>query len=80
MWASKTMRSTSLGPPPTSEIQLLLRRRLRFFALLIASFYGILLPSGYIPAWPQTLAVPLCFGLMTVAYLAYLYSVVTNRD
>jgi C4-dicarboxylate transporter DctQ subunit len=42
--------------------------------------YGILLPSGYIPAWPQTLAVPLCFGLMTVAYLAYLYSVATNRD
>ena len=42
--------------------------------------YGILLPSGYIPAWPQTLAVPLCFALMTVAYLSYLYSVVTNRD
>jgi TRAP-type C4-dicarboxylate transport system permease small subunit len=41
--------------------------------------YGILLPSGYIPAWPQTLAVPLCFALMTVAYLSYLYSVVTNR-
>lgn len=42
--------------------------------------YGILLPSGYIPAWPQTLAIPLCFGLMTVAYLSYLYAVATNRD
>jgi TRAP-type C4-dicarboxylate transport system permease small subunit len=42
--------------------------------------YGILLPSGYIPAWPQTLAIPLCFALMTVAYLSYLYAVVTNRD
>jgi TRAP-type C4-dicarboxylate transport system permease small subunit len=41
--------------------------------------YGILLPSGYIPSWPQTLAIPLCFALMTVAYLSYLYSVVTNR-
>ncbi len=41
--------------------------------------YGILLPSGYIPVWPQTLAIPLCFALMTVAYLSYLYSVVTNR-
>jgi TRAP-type C4-dicarboxylate transport system permease small subunit len=42
--------------------------------------YGILLPSGYIPSWPQTLSIPLCFALMTVAYLSYLYSVVTGRD
>ena len=41
--------------------------------------YGMLLPSGYLPAWPQTLAIPLCFALMTVAYLSYLYSVLTNR-
>jgi TRAP-type C4-dicarboxylate transport system permease small subunit len=41
--------------------------------------YGTLLPSGYLPAWPQTLAIPLCFALMTVAYLSYLYSVITNR-
>jgi TRAP-type C4-dicarboxylate transport system permease small subunit len=41
--------------------------------------YGMLLPSGYLPAWPQTLAIPLCFALMAVAYLSYLYAVVTNR-
>jgi TRAP-type C4-dicarboxylate transport system permease small subunit len=41
--------------------------------------YETLLPSGYLPAWPQTLAIPLCFALMTVAYLSFLYSVVTDR-
>jgi TRAP-type C4-dicarboxylate transport system permease small subunit len=41
--------------------------------------YGMLLPSGYLPAWPQTLAIPLCFALMALAYLSYLYAVVTNR-
>jgi TRAP-type C4-dicarboxylate transport system permease small subunit len=41
--------------------------------------YETLLPSGYLPAWPQTLAVPLCFALMTVAYLSFLYSVITDR-
>jgi C4-dicarboxylate transporter DctQ subunit len=41
--------------------------------------YGMLLPSGYLPLWPQTLAIPLCFALMTVAYVSYLYSVLTNR-
>jgi TRAP-type C4-dicarboxylate transport system permease small subunit len=41
--------------------------------------YETLLPSGYLPAWPQTLAVPLCFALMTVAYLSFLYSLITDR-
>jgi TRAP-type C4-dicarboxylate transport system permease small subunit len=41
--------------------------------------YGTLLPSGYLPAWPQTLSIPLCFALMTVAYLSFLYAVLTNR-
>jgi TRAP-type C4-dicarboxylate transport system permease small subunit len=41
--------------------------------------YQMMLPSGYLPAWPQSLAVPLCFALMTVAYLSYLLSVITGR-
>lgn len=42
--------------------------------------YGTTLPAGYIPAWPQTLAIPLCFAVMALAYLSYLYSVVKRRD
>jgi TRAP-type C4-dicarboxylate transport system permease small subunit len=42
--------------------------------------YGNLMPSGYLPAWPQSLALPLCFALMAIAYLSYLYSVVSGRD
>ncbi len=41
--------------------------------------YGMLLASGYLPSWLQTSAIPLCFGLMTVAYLSYLFSVLTGR-
>jgi TRAP-type C4-dicarboxylate transport system permease small subunit len=41
--------------------------------------YQMMLPSGYLPSWPQSLAVPLCFALMTVAYLSYLLSVITGR-
>jgi TRAP-type C4-dicarboxylate transport system permease small subunit len=41
--------------------------------------YGTLLASGYLPAWPQTLAIPLCFGLMTLSYLGYLYDIVARR-
>ena len=41
--------------------------------------YETLLPSGYLPAWPQTLAIPLCFALMAVAYLSYLYAIIANR-
>lgn len=42
--------------------------------------YGMMLPAGYIPAWPQTLAIPLCFALMAVAYFSYLYAVIANRE
>ena len=42
--------------------------------------YDTLLPSGYLPSWPQTLAIPLCFSLMAVAYLSYLYTVLARRD
>ncbi|MPZ56029.1 MAG: TRAP transporter small permease subunit [Rhizobiales bacterium] len=40
--------------------------------------FGALLPSGYLPAWPQTLAIPLCFALMSVAYISFLYFVLTG--
>ena len=40
--------------------------------------YEALLPSGYLPAWPQTLAIPLCFALMAVAYASFLYFVLTG--
>jgi C4-dicarboxylate transporter, DctQ subunit len=41
--------------------------------------YEELLPSGYIPSWPQSLAIPLGFGLMTVGYLSFLLSLFTGR-
>lgn len=41
--------------------------------------YGTLSLSGYIPSWPQTLAIPLGFALMTVAYVSYLFSIFTGR-
>ena len=41
--------------------------------------YGTLSDSGYLPAWPQSLAIPLCFALMAVAYLSYLLSILTGR-
>ncbi len=41
--------------------------------------YSELLPSGYLPSWPQSLAIPLGFGLMTVAYVSYLFSVFSGR-
>jgi TRAP-type C4-dicarboxylate transport system permease small subunit len=40
---------------------------------------GNLLLSGYIPSWPQTLVIPLGFGLMTVAYVSYLFSIFSGR-
>jgi C4-dicarboxylate transporter, DctQ subunit len=42
--------------------------------------FETLLPAGYIPAWPQTLAIPLCFALMSLAYLSFLYFVLTKPD
>jgi C4-dicarboxylate transporter DctQ subunit len=41
--------------------------------------YGELVPSGYFSSWPQNLAIPLGFGLMTVAYLSFLLSILTGR-
>lgn len=41
--------------------------------------YEELLPSGYLPSWPQSLAIPLGFGLMTVAYVSFLFSLFTGR-
>ena len=41
--------------------------------------YDNLLLSGYIPSWPQTLAIPLGFGLMSVAYVSYLFSIFSGR-
>ena len=41
--------------------------------------YGTFLASGYLPAWPQTLAIPLCFALMAVAYFSYLLSILSGR-
>lgn len=38
-----------------------------------------LLPSGYLPAWPQSLALPLCFALMALAYLANLPLVLKGK-
>ena len=40
---------------------------------------SLLLPSGDVLAWPQTLAIPLGFGLMAVAFLSYLISVLSGR-
>ena len=34
--------------------------------------YGERLSSGYLPAWPRDLVIPLCFALMALAYLAHL--------
>lgn len=41
--------------------------------------YEALTLSGYLPAWPQTLSIPLGFGLMSIAYLSYLFSVLSGR-
>ncbi len=41
--------------------------------------YGELLPSGYLPSWLQSLAIPLCFALMALAYLSFLFSLFTGR-
>lgn len=41
--------------------------------------YKELLPSGYLPSWPQSLAIPLGFALMTLAYVSYLFSIFSGR-
>lgn len=37
------------------------------------------LPSGYFSAWPQALALPFCFLLMSIAYASHLMRVLTGR-
>ncbi len=39
----------------------------------------LLLPSGEVLAWPQSLAIPVGFGLMAVAYLSFLIFTITGR-
>ncbi len=41
--------------------------------------FGQLLPSGYLPSWPQSLALPVCFSLMTLAYLANLPAILKGK-
>lgn len=41
--------------------------------------YDTLLASGYLPSWPQSLAIPLCFALMAVGYISYLLSIISGR-
>lgn len=41
--------------------------------------YGTLMPGGEIPAWLQFLALPVAFGLMTLAYLSFLIAVLRRR-
>ena len=41
--------------------------------------YEQLLPSGYLPSWPQALALPFCFALMALAYLARLPAILRGR-
>ena len=50
-----------------------------YLSMLEEISFGTQLPSGYIPSWPQSLAIPLCFALMTLAYLSYLFSLFTGR-
>lgn len=40
---------------------------------------SLLLPGGQVPAWTQSLAIPLSFALMALAYLSYLIFVITGR-
>jgi TRAP-type C4-dicarboxylate transport system permease small subunit len=53
--------------------------KIGYDSMMLAIQYGQLLPSGYLPAWPQSLAIPLGFGLMAVAYLSYLLSLIGSR-
>ena len=54
--------------------------RISFDSMRQAYAYGELMPSGYMPSWPQDLALPLCFALMTLAYVSYLFSVLLGRQ
>ena len=39
-----------------------------------------LLSSGELPAWPQTLSIPLSFGLMMLTYLGVLIAILARRS
>ena len=41
--------------------------------------YEQLLPSGYLPSWPQALALPFCFSLMALAYLASVPAILRGK-
>lgn len=53
--------------------------RIGYNSMMRGIEYEELLPSGYLPAWPQALAIPLGFALMAVAYLSFLLSLFTGR-
>ena len=53
--------------------------KIGFDSMLGQLNYGTLMPGGQIPAWLQFLALPVAFGLMTLAYLAFLVAVVQRR-
>lgn len=41
--------------------------------------FSTLLSSGELPAWPQTLSIPVSFGLMTIAYVGVLIATLAGR-
>jgi len=42
--------------------------------------FGERLGSGDLPSWPQDLVIPVCFGLMAVAYVSHLLSIIRGRQ
>lgn len=42
--------------------------------------FQTLLSSGELPAWPQTLSIPLSFGLMMLTYLGVLIAILARRS
>ena len=53
--------------------------KIGFDSMMQEIAYETFLASGYLPSWPQTLAIPLCFALMAVAYFSYLLSILSGR-
>ena len=42
--------------------------------------FGERLGSGDLPSWPQDLIIPVCFGMMSLAYVSHLISVLRGRE
>ncbi len=42
--------------------------------------FGERLGSGDLPSWPQDLVIPACFGMMSLAYVSHLISVLRGRS